>query len=70
MPQPNDLSRSLAALEQDSTLIVVIEMSLSSWLVAGIVPGIVIQRRSSSRKKQRFSNCSGVGPTKRPRRAV
>jgi transposase len=40
MPQPNDLSRSLAALEQDSTLIVVIEMSLSSWLVAGIVPGI------------------------------
>jgi hypothetical protein len=40
MPQPNDLSRSLAALEQHSTLIVVIEMSLSSWLVAGIVPGI------------------------------
>ena len=40
MPQPNDLSRSLAALEQDSTLIVVIEMSLSSWLVAGIVPGV------------------------------
>ena len=40
MSQPNDLSRSLAALEQDSTLIVVIEMSLSSWLVAGIVPGI------------------------------
>ena len=40
MPQPNDLSRSLAALEQDSTLIVVIETSLSSWLVAGIVPGV------------------------------
>jgi transposase len=40
MPQANDLSRSLAALEQDSTLIAVIEMSLSSWLVAGIVPGI------------------------------
>jgi transposase len=40
MPQPNDLSSSLATLEQDSTLIVVIEMSLSSWLVAGIVPGI------------------------------
>jgi transposase len=40
MPQPNDLSRSLAALEQDSTLIAVIEMSQSSWLVAGIVPGI------------------------------
>jgi hypothetical protein len=40
MPQPNDLSRSLAALEQDTTLITVIEMSQSSWLVAGIVPGI------------------------------
>jgi hypothetical protein len=31
MPQPNDLSRSLAALDQDSTLIAVIEMSQSSW---------------------------------------
>jgi transposase len=40
MPKPNDLSRSLTALEQDSTLIVVIEMSLSSWVVAGIVPGV------------------------------
>jgi transposase len=40
MPQPNDLSRSLAALDENSTLIAVIEMSQSSWLVAGIVPGI------------------------------
>ena len=40
MPQPNDLSRSPAALDQDSTLIAVIEMSQSSWLVAGIVPGV------------------------------
>jgi transposase len=40
MPQANDLSRSLAALDQDSTLIAVIEMSQSTWLVAGIVPGI------------------------------
>src|SRR6266513_4824453 len=36
----NDLSRSLIALEPASTLIAVIEMSLSSLLVAGIVPGI------------------------------
>jgi transposase len=36
----NDLSRSLIALEPASTLIAVIEVSLSSWLVAGIVPGI------------------------------
>lgn len=40
MPKPNDLSRSVVVLEQDSTLVAVIEMSQSSWLVAGIVPGI------------------------------
>ena len=40
MPQPNDLGRSPIALNQDGTLIAVIEMSRSSWLVAGIVPGI------------------------------
>jgi transposase len=40
MRQANDLSRSLAAFDQDNTLIAVIEMSQSSWLVAGIVPGL------------------------------
>jgi transposase len=40
MAQPNDLSRSLVALQQDSTLVAVIEMSQSNWLVAGIVPGL------------------------------
>ena len=40
MPQPNDLSRSPIALNQDGTVIAIIEMSRSSWLVAGIVPGI------------------------------
>jgi transposase len=40
MQTPNDLSRSLTVLEQDSALIAVIERSLSSWLVAGIVPGV------------------------------
>ena len=40
MQKLNDLSRSLTALEPDVTLIAVIEMSLSSWLVAGIVPGV------------------------------
>src|SRR6516162_695763 len=37
MPQPNDLSRSLVALDQDSTIIAVVEMSQSSWLVGGIL---------------------------------
>jgi transposase len=36
----NDLSRSLTALEPDGTLIAVIEMSLSSWLIGGILPGV------------------------------
>jgi transposase len=40
MPIVNDLSRSLVALDQDSTLIAVIEMSQSSWLVAAVVPGL------------------------------
>jgi transposase len=40
MQKLNDLSRSLNLLEPDGTLISVIEMSQSSWLVAGIVPGV------------------------------
>src|SRR6202171_5015059 len=45
MPQPNDLSRSLVPLDQDSTVIAVVEMSQSSWLVAGVLPGIERQQR-------------------------
>ena len=40
MQKLNDLSQSRIVLKQDHTLITVIEMSLSSWLVAGIVPGV------------------------------
>jgi transposase len=40
MSQPNDLSRCLVSLDQDSTLIAVIELSQSSWLIAGTVPGV------------------------------
>jgi transposase len=40
MQKCNDLSRSLNPLDPDGTLIAVIELSLSSWLVAGIVPGL------------------------------
>jgi transposase len=35
-----DASRSLTALEQDGTIIAVIEMSQSKWLVAALVPGV------------------------------
>src|SRR3954451_17293233 len=40
MPGQNDLSRSLLPIVQESTLVAVIEMSQSSWLVAGVIPGI------------------------------
>ena len=40
MSQVFDASRSLTALEQETTIIAVIEMSQSKWLVAAVVPGI------------------------------
>jgi transposase len=41
MQKPHDDSKAcLTAFVQDSTLTVVIEMSLGSWLVAGMVPGV------------------------------
>jgi len=40
MPRPNDFSRSLTPFEQDSTLVAAIELSQSTWLIAGTVPGI------------------------------
>src|SRR6202790_1978090 len=43
MRQPDDLSKSLTPFVQGNTLIAVIELSLSSWLVAGVVPGVARQ---------------------------
>jgi hypothetical protein len=51
MPQPNDLSRSLVALDQNSTIIAVIEMSQSSWLVGGMLTGIERQPQSQRDKE-------------------
>src|SRR5207245_2262659 len=36
----DDLSRSLVALVQDTTLIAAVELSQSSWFVGAIVPGL------------------------------
>ena len=36
----NDLSRSLVAFDQNSTLVSVVELSLKTWLVGGVVPGL------------------------------
>jgi transposase len=41
MQKPHDDSKACdATFVQDSTLVVVIEMGLSSWLVAGMIPGV------------------------------
>ena len=40
MSLPNDLSRCLTEFDPHTTLIAVVELSLSSWLVAGMVPGM------------------------------
>ncbi|WP_254022434.1 IS110 family transposase [Mesorhizobium escarrei] len=40
MSQSFDASRSLTALEQDNTIITVIEMSKAKWLIAALVPGL------------------------------
>lgn len=38
--KPNDLSHCHMALDSEQTLIAVVELSLSSWLIAGVVPGV------------------------------
>lgn len=40
MARVDDLSRSLVAFDEHSTLVGVIEMSQKSWLVGGLVPGV------------------------------
>src|SRR5215469_2921957 len=63
MPQPNDLSRSLVALDQDSTIIAVVEMSQWSWLVAGMLPGILVAslaQRGDQSRPQDHADCTGL----------
>ena len=40
MPQPDDLSKSLTPFVQNNTLVAVVELSLSSWLITGLLPGV------------------------------
>jgi hypothetical protein len=58
-----DASRSLTALEQDSTIIAVIEMSQTKWLVAALVPGVERQplKKFDAQEKmllKLFARCS------------
>lgn len=71
MPDPNDLNRPLVALDRDSTLIAISEMSQSTWLVAGIVPGINRQLlKNWWQMRRRCSSCCLAGAPRRPRRAM
>jgi len=40
MTQVNDLTKAVAQFEQDVSLVAVIELSQSSWLVGALVPGV------------------------------
>jgi transposase len=55
MTRVDDLSRSLTAFEQNSTLVAVIEMSQASWLVGALVPGLARQP-----VKKLEPDCEGV----------
>ncbi|MER8836999.1 hypothetical protein [Mesorhizobium sp. M0909] len=55
MSQSFDTSRSLTALEQDNTLIAVIEMSKAKWLVAALIPGL--KRHPSRRSMPSRQHC-------------
>jgi hypothetical protein len=52
MSQPNNFRRRHTTLDQDSSLIAVVDMSQSSWLVAGIVPGILRQPAKNLKQDQ------------------
>ena len=58
MPGTDDLSRSLVALEEDSTLVAVIDMTLSSRVVLGGVPGL---RRRPDRGSDPAANLGYLG---------
>ncbi len=54
MPHPFTASRATAAFDQERTLIVVIEMSQSAWLVSGLLPGV---ERQPLKKLQPDPDC-------------
>ena len=57
MPLANDLSKSTVPLEQNGTVIAVIEMSQSSWLVAGIVLGVELAVKNLGRYAASRAGC-------------
>jgi len=63
MPRLNDLSRSLVALDHNSTIIAFVELSQSSWLVGGVLPGIERQPRKKLSRRH-------LSPTRGRRRRI
>src|SRR5260370_2524063 len=51
----NDLSRSLVAFDQNSTLVAVVELSVNSWVAAGVVPGL-----GRDPVKQQSADCAAI----------
>ena len=73
MIQVNDLSRSLAAFDPISTLVVVVEMSKASWLVSSVVPGVERQplpRAQTWAAVRRAAPARRDGPRDRPTPSV
>jgi hypothetical protein len=67
MSQCFDASRSLAAFEQNNTLVVVIEMSHSKWLIASERLAVVIANHRSGSNGARspiscVPNCRNLPP--------
>ena len=71
MSRPYDLNKSLLPFDQHNTLIAVIEMSQSSWLVAGVVQGVERHPlENSSQTSRHCFGCSSAGERRRPRLAL
>ncbi len=51
MTRVDDLSRSVVAFDQATSLTVVVGMSQSNWLVAGMLPGVVRQPLNREARK-------------------
>ena len=64
MPVTDNLDRSPVAFEEASTLVAVIDMSLSSWVVLGLVPGLQRRPEKKRRRQGRLQvvtpDCAGV----------
>src|SRR5215831_8687560 len=71
-PAPGQaLSRSLVTRDHNSTIIAVVELSQSSWLVGGVLPGIERQpRKKLEPSPERLLRCCIAGAMRRSKPAA